>query len=99
VILEHAVIPIRPGTASQFEAALAQARPLVAASPGFCWLQAHRGIEEPDRYHLLIGWETLEDHVEGFRTSEAFSRWRALIGPYFAAPPEVEHLAPVPDLS
>jgi len=33
----------------------------------------------------------VEDHTVGFRESELFVQWRALIGPFFANPPEVEH--------
>ena len=95
MILEHAVITIRPGTADEFEAAVAEARPLFAAAKGFVSLHLHRGIELPDQYVLLVGWETVADHVEGFRESEGFTRWRALVGPYFESPPVVEHLAPV----
>jgi hypothetical protein len=27
----------------------------------------------------------------GFRQSDAFPQWRAIVGPFFAAPPVVEH--------
>ncbi|MFT3718738.1 antibiotic biosynthesis monooxygenase family protein [Pseudorhodoferax sp.] len=56
--------------------------------------RAHRilgCIETPGRYLLTIEWETLEDHTEGFRHSPAFGEWRAIIGPYFVQPPQVEH--------
>jgi hypothetical protein len=33
----------------------------------------------------------VEAHTVGFRSSERFQRWRALVGPFFAAPPAVEH--------
>jgi heme-degrading monooxygenase HmoA len=95
MVLEHAVITIRPGTSDQFERAVGEARSVIAASPGFVSLALHRGVEEPDRYLLLVEWETVEDHVDGFRQSEAFTRWRALIGPYFASPPVVEHFEAV----
>jgi heme-degrading monooxygenase HmoA len=95
MVLEHALITVRPGTGAQFEVALSQARSIIAASPGFVSLTLDRGVETPDRYLLLVHWETLEDHVEGFRASEAFSEWRALIGPYFESPPVVEHFVPV----
>jgi heme-degrading monooxygenase HmoA len=99
VILEHAVITIRPETAEQFEAALARAREVIATAHGFVSLELHRGIEIPDQYTLLIRWEALEDHTVGFRQSDLFVRWRALIGPYFEGPPVVEHWEPVEGLS
>lgn len=99
MVLEHAVITTRPGTAAAFEDALARARPVIAASHGFLSLELRRGVEAPDRYLLLVEWETLDDHVVGFRQSEAFSEWRALIGPYFDSPPDVDHFLPVDALS
>jgi heme-degrading monooxygenase HmoA len=98
MVLEHAVINIRPGGNREFEAALREARAVVAESDGFVSLNLHRGIETPDQYVLLIQWKTLEDHTVGFRQSERFTRWRALIGSYFESPPEVIHLAPVEGL-
>jgi heme-degrading monooxygenase HmoA len=95
MVLEHAVIDVRPGTGGQFEESVVEARSVIAASHGFISLHLHRGIEAPDRYLLLVEWETLDDHVVGFRQSDAFTRWRVLIGPYFASPPVVDHLSPV----
>lgn len=48
-------------------------------------------IESPGRYVLTVHWKTLEDHTVGFRQSPAFADWRAIIGPFFAQPPHVEH--------
>jgi heme-degrading monooxygenase HmoA len=91
MVLEHAVIAVQPGTSESFEASLQEARAVIAGAHGFRSFEAHRCVESPDEYLLLIGWETLDDHVRGFRESEAFTRWRALIGPYFASPPVVVH--------
>jgi heme-degrading monooxygenase HmoA len=99
MVLEHAVITVRPGTHREFEAALAEARRFIAASPGFRTLALHRGVEHEDEYVLLVEWDTLDDHLTGFRGSEAFTEWRALIGPFFASPPVGTHLVPVDGLS
>lgn len=95
MVLEHAVFTIRPGTGEQFEAALARARHLLARSPGCLSVALHHGVEDPDRYVLLVEWETVEAHTEGFRQSDAFPEWRSLIGSYFAGDPVVEHLTAV----
>lgn len=95
MILELADIAVTPGSGPEFEAALAEARAVIAASPGFRSLAVRRGVESPDRYVLLIEWEALEDHTVGFRESPAFGEWRALIGPFFDGPPAVEHFVPV----
>ena len=49
------------------------------------------GIENPDSYILLVLWESVDDHMKGFRESPAFTEWRALLGPHFASPPAMEH--------
>ena len=55
---------------------------------GFRGFKVNKGVEHPDRYVLMIFWDTLEDHTVGFRGSPAFAQWRAIVGPFFAAPPE-----------
>ena len=73
-----------------------QAKEVIAQAEGFHSFRLQRGIEQSSTYLLLIEWGSVEDHMQGFRESELFVRWRELIGPYFAAPPEVEHYeAPV----
>jgi quinol monooxygenase YgiN len=54
-----------------------------------------RGIESPSRFVLLVEWDDVTAHEENFRASERFSTWRAAIGPYFAAPPHVEHVSEI----
>jgi heme-degrading monooxygenase HmoA len=95
VVLERAIVVIQPGEEAEFERALLAAREVIAESRGFRSLRALRGIEEPSSYILLIEWDRLEDHTEGFRNSELFGRWRELIGPYFAEQPDVQHYDPV----
>ncbi len=91
MILEHAEFTIAEADAEKFEAAYAQAKELLAATEGFHGVHLHRGIERPTSYVLTVQWESLEAHLVNFRESERFAQWRALIGPYFAADPTVEH--------
>lgn len=96
MIVEQAVINVTPGSEREFERAVSEARAVISQAPGFRSLRLMRGIEHPDRYLLLNEWDAVEDHMQGFRESELFTRWRELIGPYFAAAPAVEHFeAPV----
>lgn len=99
MVLEHAVITIRPGTNQDFEAALAEARQYIAAAHGFRSLALHRGVERDNEYVLLVEWDTLDDHMTGFRGSEGFTAWRALIGPFFESQPVGTHLVPVDGLT
>jgi heme-degrading monooxygenase HmoA len=91
VICEHAVLDVRPGEEAAFEAAFAQAKMLIAASPGFRSLRLSRCIENSSRFLLLVEWETLADHLEGFRGSAAFGEWRRLLHHFYDPAPTVEH--------
>ena len=92
MILEIADIRIQPGQQAAFEAAVQLAATTVAVrAKGFQGYKVNRGIESPERYILQIFWDTVEDHTVGFRQGPLFAEWRALIGPFFASPPQVEH--------
>ena len=53
-------------TEAEFEAAFSQARAIIASMPGFESLRLLRCLETLHRYLLLVEWERLEDHTEGF---------------------------------
>ena len=92
MILEIADIRIPPGQQAAFEAAIEQGLKAVASQAhGFHGAKVNHGIENPERYVLEILWDTLEDHTVGFRQSPLFAQWRAIVGPFFAVPPVVEH--------
>lgn len=93
MILEHADIRIDPSKATAFEEAILRGvTTVIAQARGFKGYKVNRSIESPGRYLLMIYWDTLEDHTVGFRGSPAFAEWRAIVGPFFAQPPVVEHL-------
>lgn len=93
MILESAILSVKPGQNAAFEAAMAQARPLIATSPGFLGIEVRPCIERPSAYLLLVRWARLEDHTEGFRTSDRYEQWRALLHHFYAPFPTVEHFA------
>jgi heme-degrading monooxygenase HmoA len=95
MIIEFALLTIRPGTESEFEAAFPAAIGVLGGSRGYLSHELRRSMETPNRYALIVQWQTLEDHTVGFRGSPAFTRWRALIGPYVDGAPVVEHFEPV----
>lgn len=95
MILEHALLPVDPARAEEFEAAFAEALPLIRAMPGVGRVTLSRGIESPGTYLLLVGWETVEHHTEGFRGSAGYARWRELLHRFYDPFPVVEHFAPV----
>ncbi len=91
MILEAAVLQVKAGEESAFEAAMVKAAPVIAGAAGYLSHELRRCVETPGRYLLLVRWGTLEAHTVGFRGSPAFGEWRAIIGPYFASAPVVEH--------
>lgn len=92
MILELADIRIQPGKQQEFDVAIARGlEEVISKAKGFRGYKVNKGIESPERYVLMIFWETLENHTIDFRESPAFPAWRAIVGPYFAAPPVVEH--------
>jgi heme-degrading monooxygenase HmoA len=92
MILEIADIRIQPGKQAEFDAALQRGlREVISKAKGFLGFQVQKCIETPERYVLLIRWQTLENHTVDFRQSQTFQEWRAIVGPFFATPPHVEH--------
>ncbi len=92
MILEIADIRIHPGQNAAFEQAIEQGiAQVITQAKGFEGFKVNKGIENPDRYVLQIFWTTLENHTIDFRQSAAFPAWRAIVGPFFASPPVVEH--------
>ena len=95
MILEHAILPVVPGREADFEAAFAEAKPIIASMPGFIDLTLSRSIETPTAYLLLVHWESVEAHEQGFRGSPEYERWRALLHGFYEPFPVVEHFAEV----
>lgn len=98
-VLEVAVLDVKPGQAEAFEAAFGEAQAIIAASPGYQRHELRRCLEGNDRYLLLVWWDSLESHTEGFRGSPAYERWRALLHHFYDPFPTVEHYVVVPEAS
>lgn len=91
MVLEIAQFDVTSDQEDEFVDAYRAARNLVADTPGCRSVRMTRGVESPSRFTLLVEWDTIEAHEEGFRASERFTAWRERIGTYFASPPVVEH--------
>ena len=92
MILEHADFTIPAGKNAEFEEAIQRGiATVISQAEGFIDAQVHKGIESPERYLLTIHWQTLENHTVDFRGGPLFPQWRAIVGPFFAQPPVVEH--------
>ena len=94
MILEIADITIPPGKQAEFDEAIQRGlNTVISQAVGFRGFKVNKGVESPERYILMIYWETLENHTVDFRQGPLFAQWRAIVGPYFARPPVVEHFA------
>jgi heme-degrading monooxygenase HmoA len=91
VITEHAILEVVPGREDQFVAAMDDAKAIIAASPGFVSLRVERCLERPGRFLLLVHWERLENHTQGFRGSPAYAEWRRRLHHFYDPFPVVEH--------
>ena len=92
MILELADIQIQPGREAEFDAAIQRGvTQIIAQAEGFLGWRVHKGIDNPQRYLLQIHWRSVEDHMEGFRKSADYARWREVVAPFFARAPQVEH--------
>ncbi|KAA0922706.1 MULTISPECIES: antibiotic biosynthesis monooxygenase family protein [unclassified Rhodococcus (in: high G+C Gram-positive bacteria)] len=94
MIVEHALLHVVPHRTDEFEAAFADAKSIISSMPGFENLTLSRGIEQPNTYLLLVEWERLEDHIEGFRKSDEYQKWKTLLHHFYEPFPVVEHFAP-----
>jgi heme-degrading monooxygenase HmoA len=95
MILEAAMLQVRPGMEPEFESAFRQASPIIASMRGYLGHELHRCMESAGKYLLLVRWERLEDHTVGFRTSPEYQEWRRLLHHFYDPFPTVEHFEQV----
>ena len=90
-VIEHALLSVRAGSEAAFEAAVAKARPLIEASPGFISLEIRRPTGTGQPYLLLAEWRSIADHRDGFRQSDRYQQWRTLLHRFYDPMPEVSY--------
>lgn len=95
MVLEVAILNVRPGESEAFEEAFLSAQQIISASPGYQRHDLRRCIEADHRYLLLVWWDSLESHTEGFRQSPEYQRWRELLHHFYDPFPTVEHYVAV----
>ena len=91
MILEVAILDVIPGQEVEFQTAFGTASSIISSMPGYVSHQLQRCLEMQNRYILLVHWETLEAHTIGFRSSEKYQEWRALLHHFYDPFPTVEH--------
>lgn len=91
MILEVAILNVKPGEAEQFELAFSRAQEIISSMPGYLSHELQRCLEIKHQYILLVRWEKLSDHTEGFRGSPEYQEWKALLHHFYDPFPSVEH--------
>ncbi len=91
MILEVAILDVKQGQETEFETAFVKAQKTISGMKGYLSHQLQRCLEKPNRYILLVNWETLKDHTEGFRGSAEYEAWRKLLHHFYEPFPVVEH--------
>lgn len=95
MILEVAMLQIKPGMTADFETSFKQASAIIASMNGYIKHELQKCIEEDHKYILLVQWEKLEDHTEGFRGSPQYQQWKSLLHHYYDPFPTVEHFTKI----
>lgn len=94
MITEQAILQVREGQSPAFAAALKEAVPLIAATPGFRGIEVLPCCEKPGQFLLLVRWDSIEDHEQGFRGSDRYQQWKALLHRFYDPFPAVLHFGP-----
>jgi len=96
MILEVATLQVKPGEQQAFERAFSKAQAIIASMSGYVSHELKCCIERDNQYLLLVEWETLTDHTEGFRNSSQYQEWKALLHRFYEPAPTVYHYENVP---
>ena len=91
MILEVAILDIKPDQILAFEKAFNEAQNIISDINGYISHQLQKCLEKNNRYILLVNWETLENHTVDFRESNQYQEWKSLLHHFYEPFPEVEH--------
>ena len=91
MILEVAILHVKPESMTQFEEIFPKVEPIFRSVKGYVSHELQRCVETRGRYHFLIRWESIDAHMVNFRQSPKVQEFRSLVGEFFAQPPVAEH--------
>jgi heme-degrading monooxygenase HmoA len=95
-ILEAAPLCVRPGQSAAFELAFREAQLIISSMPGYQSHELQRCLEREGQYLLLVRWDSVAAHEEGFRKSSQYQRWKELLHHFYDPFPTVLHYEQVP---
>ncbi|HZX59099.1 MAG TPA: antibiotic biosynthesis monooxygenase [Mucilaginibacter sp.] len=91
MILEVAILDVIPGSENDFLSAFSKAQHIISKMAGYISHQLKRCLEKSSRFILLVEWQKLTDHTEGFRKSDEYREWKSLLHHFYDPFPTVEH--------
>lgn len=91
MIYEIALLPVHKEQIESFRHAFAEVAPLLRRAKGYGGHMLAQGIETPERFNLIVRWQSLEDH-KGFEASEDHQVFMARLEQYFSEEPKVYHI-------
>jgi heme-degrading monooxygenase HmoA len=91
MILEAAALSVKAGQSQAFEAAFHEAQSIISSMPGYRSHELQRCLEREGQYLLLVRWDSVAAHEEGFRKSPQYQRWRQLLHHFYDPFPTVLH--------
>ena len=91
MILEVAMLIVKPGQEKQFEIDFKTAGQYISAIEGYIGHSLRKCLEQENKYILLVDWQELENHTVGFRQSEEYQKWKLLLHHYYDPFPQVDH--------
>ena len=91
MILEAAPLQVKPAQSAAFEKAFGVAQAIISSMPGYRSHELQRCIEREGHYLLLVRWDSVADHEEGFRKSPQYQEWRKLLHHFYDPFPTVLH--------
>ncbi|MEH6757106.1 MAG: antibiotic biosynthesis monooxygenase family protein [Parasphingorhabdus sp.] len=94
MIIEQALLQVKPGQSEYFSKAMIEARQLIALQPGFLSIEVHPSIDVPDQYLLLVSWANVESHRDGFRHSPEYKKWSVLLHEFYDPMPTISYFGP-----
>lgn len=94
-VLEAAILQVQPEKAASFEQDFETASQYISAIEGYLGHSLNRCLEAEGKYLLLVRWQNLEAHTEGFRKSAEYLEWKQILHHYYDPFPTVEHFEEV----
>ena len=94
MIIEHVHLNIKPDQSEAFESAFQTAKEIIYPMEGLNAVQLIKHVEDQHRYILMVFWDRIENHTEGFRKSSEYQQRKTLLHPFYEQMPTVEYYQP-----